>query len=224
MDSAIFAQEVLLLTNEFRAQNDLAPLTLNQELTTTAQKHSQAMASEDFFSHIGLNGATPWDRAAEEGYTASAMAENIAAGQLTPEQVVQGWINSPGHRANMLNSSYTELGVGYVELTNDTGQVNYNHYWTQLFGSGDLTPEADASIFESEPTTAVEAVIIDLNWIEDDTTTQLHSQQTSYILSAVPSGTADREFFLKTERTQEPIAMIQVDSHVALNDIGFVFM
>ena len=153
-----FAEEVLRLTNEFRAENGLSPLTMNDELVTTAQKHSQAMAEGDFFSHTGLNGSAPWDRAEDEGYTANAMGENIAAGQLTPEQVVQGWIDSPGHRANMLNPSYTELGVGYVELANDTGQVNYNRYWTQLFGSGDLTPtpiaeadEVDASIFEAVP-------------------------------------------------------------------------
>ncbi|MEM9806126.1 MAG: CAP domain-containing protein, partial [Cyanobacteria bacterium P01_D01_bin.56] len=164
----VFAEEVLRLTNEFRAENGRAPLTLNEELASTAQKHSQAMAEGDFFSHTGLNGSAPWDRAEDEGYTARAMAENIAAGQPTPEQVVQGWIDSPGHRQNMLNPSYTELGVGYFELENDTGQVNYNRYWTQVFGSGDLTPnsaapmreadEVDASIFEpTEVSTPVQA-------------------------------------------------------------------
>ncbi len=150
MQSSDFAQEVLRLTNEFRQQNGIAPLTMNEELASTAQKHSQAMAEGDFFSHMGLNGSTPWERAEDEGYTANAMAENIAAGQATPEQVVQGWINSPGHRQNMLNPDYTELGVGYFELENDTGAVNYNHYWTQLFGSGDLTPESSAPVTEAD--------------------------------------------------------------------------
>ncbi|UBF24763.1 CAP domain-containing protein [Kovacikia minuta CCNUW1] len=69
--------------------------------------------------------------------------ENIAAGYSTPEQVVQGWINSPGHRANLLNPSYTELGIGYYYLANDTGSVNYKSYWTQDFGSGDRNPSSN---------------------------------------------------------------------------------
>ena len=155
-----FAQEVLRLTNEFRAENGRRPLKLNQELNAAAQKHSRAMAQGDFFSHTSLNGDRPWDRAEDEGYTARSMGENIAAGQRTPQQVVQGWINSPGHRRNLLNPSYTELGVGYFELENDTGRVNYNRYWTQKFGSGDLTPnnnpapvmdDVDQSIFEPAP-------------------------------------------------------------------------
>ncbi|MBX2865451.1 MAG: calcium-binding protein [Leptolyngbyaceae cyanobacterium MAG.088] len=161
MQSSEFEQEVLRLTNEFRAENGLPPLTMNEELARTAENHSEAMAEGDFFSHTGLNGSAPWDRAEEEGYTANSMGENIAAGQTTPEQVVEAWINSPGHRENLLNPNYTEMGVGYVYLENDTGNVNYNHYWTQVFGSGDLTPDSpaqdsqgngvDESIFEPVP-------------------------------------------------------------------------
>ena len=133
-----FVDEVLRLTNEFRAQNGVGALTANDELDKTAQKYSQTMATDDFFSHTGKDNSTPWERAEEEGYKAQTMGENIAAGQRSPEQVVQGWINSPGHRKNLLNPSFTELGVGYYFLENDTGSVNYNTYWTQLFGSGDL--------------------------------------------------------------------------------------
>ncbi len=139
LQSSEFAQKVLYLTNEFRADHGLSPLIMNEVLTITAQKYSQLMAEEDFFSHIGEDGSAPWDRAAAEGYTARAMGENIAAGQHTPEEVVRGWINSASHRQNLLNPSYTELGVGYFVLEDDTGQVNYGHYWTQLFGSGNLT-------------------------------------------------------------------------------------
>ena len=133
-----FVNEVLRLTNEFRAKNGLAPLTANAELDQTAQKYSETMAIGDFFSHTGKDGSKPWDRAEDEGYQARTMGENIAAGQRSPKQVVDGWINSPGHRANMLNPNFTELGVGYFNLENDTGRVNYRTYWTQLFGSGDL--------------------------------------------------------------------------------------
>lgn len=136
----VFIDEVLNLTNQFRAQNGLAPLTLNLELNAAAQNHSQDMAIGDYFSHTGENGSLPWDRAKVVGYEALSMGENIAAGYSTPASVVQGWIDSPGHRANMLNPDFKELGVGYYFLESDTGAVNYYRYWTQLFGSGDLNP------------------------------------------------------------------------------------
>lgn len=148
------ASEILKLTNEFRAQNGLAPLKLNSELNTAAQRHSQDMAVGDYFSHTGKNGSQPWDRAKAAGYEARSMGENIAAGQTTAKAVVEAWKNSPGHRANLLNSKFTELGVGYYNLTNDTGSVNYNRYWTQLFGSGDLnrsTTRASVSNQSSPP-------------------------------------------------------------------------
>jgi serralysin len=141
--NATFISEVLRLTNEFRAQNGLAALKSNVELQATAQGHSQDMAVADYFSHTGKDGSAPWDRAKRVGYAANSMGENIAAGQTTPQSVVQGWIDSPGHRENMLNRSYTELGVGYFLLENDTGSVNYNHYWTQNFGSGDTDPSSN---------------------------------------------------------------------------------
>jgi Ca2+-binding RTX toxin-like protein len=137
-----FANQVLTLTNEFRAQNGLSALKLNTELNAAAYAHSEDMAKQDYFDHIGKNGSKPWDRAKVVGYEAQAMGENIAAGYTTAAEVVQGWINSPGHRANLLNTKYTELGVGYFYLTPDTGSVNYNTYWTQLFGSGDLNPNS----------------------------------------------------------------------------------
>jgi len=141
--TADFVQQVLNLTNQFRAQNGLAPLRLNAELNAAALAHSKDMALKDYFSHTGKNGSSPGDRLKAVGYESQAWGENIAAGYSTPEQVVQGWINSPGHRANLLNRSYTELGVGYYNLANDTGSVNYNNYWTQDFGSGDRNPSSN---------------------------------------------------------------------------------
>jgi hypothetical protein len=138
-----FETEVLQLTNQFRSENGRSPLKLNAELNATAYGHSKDMAQQDYFSHTGKDGSRPWDRAKRIGYEARAMGENIAAGQSTPQQVVQGWINSPGHRANLLNASYTELGVGYYYQANDTGSVNYNRYWTQMFGSGDTNPSTN---------------------------------------------------------------------------------
>lgn len=138
-----FINQVLTLTNEFRAQNGLSALKLNTELNAAAQVHSEDMANQDYFDHTGKDGSQPWDRAKVVGYEALSIGENIAAGYTTAQAVVEGWKNSPGHRANMLNSNYTELGVGYFYLANDTGSINYNTYWTQLFGSGDLNPSSN---------------------------------------------------------------------------------
>ena len=97
------------------------------------------MAQQDFFSHTGQDGSSFGQRAEAVGY-GGARSENVAVGQATPEAVVQSWMNSPGHRANILDPSATEMGLGYFHLENDTGTVNYNHYWTQMFGTGDTNP------------------------------------------------------------------------------------
>ncbi len=143
MQNNVFEQEVLKLTNDFRQENGLKALVVDPSLEKAADKHSLDMAKLDFFSHTGKDGSRPWDRAETAGYETKTVGENIAVGHQTPEDVVNGWINSPGHRANMLNPAYNEIGLGYYFLENDTGSVNYNSYWTQLFGKG--TIEAPAS-------------------------------------------------------------------------------
>ncbi len=135
-----FTKQVLDLTNDFRKKNGLDPLKWDPELATAAQKHSDNMGRQDFFSHQGKDGSQPWDRTKAAGDDNNRVGENIAAGQRTPEEVVQGWINSPGHRANMLNPKYEYLGVGYHEEKSDKGRVNYQHYWTQNFGGGGTPP------------------------------------------------------------------------------------
>lgn len=134
-DSSDFSKRVVDLTNDFRLKNNLAPLTANSKLTAIAQAYSQTMAKQDFLAHQGLDGSQPWDRMTRGGYKWSRAAENIAAGQATPEAVMQSWINSPGHRANLLDPKLKEIGVGYFFLANDTGNINYNSYWTQKFGA-----------------------------------------------------------------------------------------
>ena len=136
-----FTKQVLQLTNDFRQENGLKPLEWDPELATAAQKHSDNMGQQDFFSHTGKDGSQPWDRTKAAGDDNNRIGENIAAGQRTPEEVVQGWINSPGHRANMLNPNYEYLGVGYHQEKPDTGRVNYQHYWTQNFGGGGTPPD-----------------------------------------------------------------------------------
>ncbi|MCS6909199.1 MAG: CAP domain-containing protein [Anaerolineales bacterium] len=130
-----FAAEVVALTNQHRVAAGCAPLTINSRLMAAAQLHSEDMALHDFLSHTGSNGSSPWDRMRAQGYNFSHAAENIAAGYPTPASVMDGWMNSPGHRTNILNCDLREIGVGYYFLANDTGNVNYQHYWTQDFGT-----------------------------------------------------------------------------------------
>jgi len=126
-----FEQQVVELTNQERAKNGLAPLKENAELNYAADEYAELMSDRGVLSHTGPDGSQPWDRAKAVGYEAQTMGENIAAGQKTPEQVVAAWMNSPGHRANILNPKYTEIGVGFDD-----------NYWVQKFGSGDLNPES----------------------------------------------------------------------------------
>jgi uncharacterized protein YkwD len=121
---------VWTLTNRERAENGLSGLSLNGDLVASARAHSADMAAQDYFSHTALDGSSPGDRIAAAGYDANSWGENIAAGYTTPASVVDGWMNSPGHRANILNSNFCDIGVGYAY----DGDSTYGHYWTQNFG------------------------------------------------------------------------------------------
>jgi serralysin len=135
-----FDQRILELVNQERSKQNLKPLILVQELDTAADGHSNRMASGDFFSHTDPNGSSLVTRIERNNYQWTTAGENIAAGQSSAESVMQGWMNSSGHRANILNPNFTHLGVGYAYLANDSGSVNYQHYWTQVFGAGDSNP------------------------------------------------------------------------------------
>jgi uncharacterized protein YkwD len=138
-------QQVLDLTNQQRQQHGCASaMALSPQLTAAASAHSQDMALHDLFSHTGSNGSTTVSRVVAAGYSYSQLAENLAAGPTTAADVVTGWMNSPGHRASILNCGLRELGVGYyVQLDDqsnvrlDNGQLGgpYRYYWTQVFGS-----------------------------------------------------------------------------------------
>lgn len=129
-----FALKVLKLTNDYRRSFGLAPLRLNPVLNTTAQAHSQDMATNDFFDHTGSNGSTVFDRFLQTGYRYSSGGENIAAGFSNAKSVVNAWIESPGHRANLLTPFFQEMGVGLVYLPSDPGKLKLRYYWTQDFG------------------------------------------------------------------------------------------
>ena len=129
----LFAAEVVRLVNEERATAGCGPLAVDARLQAAALGHSEDMALNDFFSHTGSDGSSPVDRVNAQGYDWSLLGENIAAGYTSPASVVAGWMDSDGHRANILNCQFTETGVGYTYLENDTGDRNFHHYWTHVF-------------------------------------------------------------------------------------------
>lgn len=122
-----FEIQVLNLVNIERTQRGLSPLSYSYELEAVAKAHSNDMAQRNYFSHNSPEGKTPFDRIKNAGISYKSAGENIAAGQKTPEEVVNGWMNSSGHRANILNSNYTKMGIGVVY------GGSYGIYWTQLF-------------------------------------------------------------------------------------------
>ncbi len=124
------ALEVLRLTNAARAAHGCRALRWNAALGSAAAAHSADMRDRNYFDHNTLDGRSPFDRIRATGYTYRAAGENIAAGQPTAAAVMNSWMNSPGHRANILNCDYTELGVGVAR-----GGSGYGIYWTQVFGT-----------------------------------------------------------------------------------------
>ncbi|PKG23415.1 CAP domain-containing protein, partial [Niallia nealsonii] len=119
-----FEKQVVELTNKERAKNGLSALTLDTELSKVARAKSQDMSKNNYFDHNSPTYGSPFDMMKQFGISYKAAGENIAKGQTTPEEVVKAWMNSEGHRANILSSKFTHIGVGYVENGN---------YWTQQF-------------------------------------------------------------------------------------------
>ncbi|MFC4529565.1 CAP domain-containing protein [Sphaerisporangium dianthi] len=119
--------EVARLTNVARQEEGCGPLRIDEHLRAAARGHSDDMAAKKYFDHTSADGRSPWDRIKAAGYNSSAFAENIARGQATPAEVVQGWLKSPGHRANIMNCKLKAIGVG----------VHFGSggpWWTQDFG------------------------------------------------------------------------------------------
>lgn len=125
---AAYEQEVFDLVNQIREENGLEPFVYNETLAETARAHSQDMIDRNFFDHTNPDGKSPFDRMRDNGLSFSMAAENIAAGQRTPEEVVESWMNSEGHRANILGGC-EELGVGLAL------GGSYGYYWTQCFAT-----------------------------------------------------------------------------------------
>ena len=119
-----YEQQVLDLTNVERAKEGLAALKADTALMAAAREKSVDMQKNNYFSHTSPTFGSPFDRMKALGIQYKSAGENIAQGQSTPAQVVEAWMNSEGHRANIMSSKFTHLGVGYVANGN---------YWTQQF-------------------------------------------------------------------------------------------
>lgn len=124
-----FESTLIGLINQERQSRGMGMLSPQSQLTTAARNHSADMACNDFFSHTGSDGSLPWDRISAQGYSYSAVAENIFAGSSSAQAAFDAWMNSPGHRDNMLNASYTEIGIGYRYWADSS----YSAYTTAVF-------------------------------------------------------------------------------------------
>lgn len=119
-----YAEEVVQLTNAEREKQGLAPLEIDEALSKVALEKSKDMAGKGYFDHNSPTYGSPFDMMKSFDINYQSAGENIAKGQQTPEEVVDGWMNSEGHRENILSGDFTHIGVGYEE--------NGNH-WTQMF-------------------------------------------------------------------------------------------
>jgi len=119
--------EVVRLVNIERQKEGLKPFTASSELSNVARKKSEDMARNNYFSHTSPTYGSPFDMMKSFGIKYNTAGENIAKGQLSAQSVVTGWMNSPGHRANIMNASFNKIGVGHYKSNNGT------NLWTQMF-------------------------------------------------------------------------------------------
>ncbi|MCP8615303.1 SafA/ExsA family spore coat assembly protein [Salirhabdus salicampi] len=120
-------KRVAEITNQYRAENGLKPLQFDWQLARVARYKSADMRDKGYFSHNSPTYGSPFEMMKSFNISYQKAAENIAAGQRTPEEVVRSWMNSPGHRKNILDPEMTHIGVGYAK------GGSYGHYWTQMF-------------------------------------------------------------------------------------------
>lgn len=119
-----YENEVVRLVNIERGKKGLTELKSDWQLSRVARYKSEDMSKNNYFSHTSPTYGSPFEMMKSFGISYKSAGENIARGQRSPKEVVDGWMNSSGHRANILNKSYTHIGVGYVEN---------GRYWTQMF-------------------------------------------------------------------------------------------
>jgi hypothetical protein len=126
-----FCNEVIELVNLERAVVGSSALAKNTLLTRAAQFHANWMGANNTLSHTGRDGTNAQDRIEEAGYVIKGFGENVGAGANSPEKIVAAWMRSPGHRANILQPLFEEIGVGLALTTSGT----YQYWWVQNFGA-----------------------------------------------------------------------------------------
>jgi uncharacterized protein YkwD len=138
-----FEEEVLLLVNEFRSEPAdcgtegqfpaTGPVRMDPILRCSARLHSLDMFERDFFDHVNLDGVDPFQRMSAAGFSGGGGGENIAVGQSTPEEVMDAWMESDGHCANVMRDAFDTIGVAYHPGEGQRGLGS--NYWTQNFGA-----------------------------------------------------------------------------------------
>ncbi len=177
-DTNTFVQQVVELTNAERASAGLPPLKLQQNLCDAAMWMTRDMAENDYFSHTDTQGRVSHERITAFAYTdAQRTAENLAAGQPTPADVVAGWLASPAHRAHIFDPDVREIGVGYFFQPDDQGNVHisdtttsgpFRHYWAQDFGRRDqVYPVIINDEAASSSTLAIDLYIYGAGWADE---------------------------------------------------------
>jgi uncharacterized protein YkwD len=139
-DAAAISRRILELTNQARSHARrcgsttfaAAPaLSLDATLERAALEHSKDMSANDYMNHTGRDGSSPADRVTHAGYTWRMVGENLASGVMTPDEVVEGWLESPHHCANLMGPKFLQMGVAYAVNPSTEAGV----YWTQVFGT-----------------------------------------------------------------------------------------
>ncbi len=131
---AATAARLIDYINAARIKNGVRALPQHVRLTQAAQTHARDMAANGFVDHKGSDGSNLQERVTRARYRWTLVAENVAAGQKTVQQVVQGWMKSAGHRKNILNEDVREIGAGHVANPNVGSGKNYTHFWVVVFG------------------------------------------------------------------------------------------
>lgn len=128
------ARALLDAVNWSRALAGLSPVRCDARMVRAARDHAKDMVRRDFFDHDSPDGQSIADRATRAGYAWQAVGENLSAGRETAGEVVQAWLDSPGHRDNMLDPDMRDAGVAYVRADPDPGEVRYGKYWVLTLG------------------------------------------------------------------------------------------
>jgi uncharacterized protein YkwD len=129
--TSLNAERARDIINQYRAEKGLKPLRLNAELTSAAKAHARDLAKWDRISHYGSDGSNPWDRVKRAGYKARVAAENVGTGQVTFEEVMRGWKDSPGHNKNLLMGDVEHIGVALVH----DPKTEFKSFWTLVLGA-----------------------------------------------------------------------------------------